>query len=48
MTTEQCKDYIADMLSEISSEKRLKYIYTIVHRAFINERIEKCKEAATA
>lgn len=44
MTPEQCKAYIVDMLDEISSEKRLAYIYTIVHKAFINEKVERLHE----
>ena len=46
-TPEQYKAYIVDMLDGISDEKRLKQIFTIVHRFFINERVKKCKEDAT-
>lgn len=44
MTPEQYKAYIVDMLDEIHSGRRLKQIYTIVHRAFINEKVERLHE----
>lgn len=37
MKAEGQKEYIYEMVSEIDSERRLNYIYTVVHRAFIRE-----------
>lgn len=41
---EKLREYITDMTSRIRSEKRLRTIYTVAHRAFINDRLEVLNE----
>ena len=42
--TEKLRKHIIDMASQIRSEKRLRQIYTVAHRAFINDRAEVLNE----
>lgn len=41
---EKLREYITDMTSQIRSEKRLRTIYAVAHRAFINDRLEVLNE----
>lgn len=41
---EKFRKHIIDMTGQIRSEKRLRTIYTVAHRAFINDRLEVLNE----
>lgn len=41
---EKLREYIIDMTGQIRSEKRLRTIYAVAHRAFINDRLEVLNE----
>lgn len=42
--TDRLREYITDMTGRIRSEKRLRRIYTVAHRAFINAGLEGISE----
>ncbi len=42
--SERLQRYICEMVSQIGSERRLRQIYTVAHRAFINDRLEALNE----
>lgn len=41
---ERLRRHICEMVSQIGSEKRLRNIYAVAHRAFINDRLEALNE----
>lgn len=41
---EKLRKHIIDMTGQIGSERRLRRIYTVAHRGFINDRLEVLNE----